>query len=134
MLTPTDKKTTTTPKLLVSGGTSLKKKDLTEYSVKAKKRQDELKPGSEEQKERDARGMVKEYCKELKFEVSNSMWPWVSEAKLSKDEQTLYLLRNQVNHNTISPSLSNKITNNFFGNPIEVDLNGKVHPRTWYLS
>ena len=90
-------------------------------------RQDELKPGSKEQKERDARRIVADYCKELKFEVSNLMWPWVSEVKLSKDDQTIYLLKNQVNHNTISPSLSNEITNNFFDNPIGADLNGKVH-------
>ena len=70
--------------------------------------------------------MVGKYCKELKFVVSYLMCSWVSEAKLSEDEQMLYLLRNQVNHNTISPSLLNKITNNFFGNPIEADLNDKV--------
>jgi hypothetical protein len=122
--TPTDKKTTPAP---TSGGTPLQKKVLAEYSRKAKKRQDELKPGSEEQKERDARHMVAVNCKELEIEVSNLMWPFVSEVKLSEDEQTLYLLRNQVNHNTISPSLSNEITNNFLDNPIEADLNGKVH-------
>ena len=112
------KKTVTTPTNM---------KSLAEYSLKAKKRQEELKPGNEEQKERDARQMVAENCKELTLEVSNSMWPWTSEVTLSKDERTIYLLRNQVNHNTISTSLSNEITNNFLGNPIGADLNGKIH-------
>ncbi len=71
--------------------------------------------------------MVAANCKEIQLEVSNTMWPWVSKAKLSENNKTLYLLRNQVNHNTISNSLSNKITNNFLGNPIGADLNGKVH-------
>ena len=125
--TPTDKKSSATPTSFGSGGKVLEKSVLAEYSLKAKKRQEELKPGNEEQKERDARRMVAENCKELTLEVSNSMWPWTSEVTLSKDERTLYLLRNQVNHNTISTSLSNEITNNFLGNPIGADLNGKTH-------
>ena len=124
MLTPTGKKSTPAP---TAGGTSIQKKLLEEYSREATNRQDDIKPGSEEQEERDARDLVTKNCKELKIEVSNSMWPFVSEVELSEDEKTLYLLRNEVNHNTISPSLTNEITNNFLSNPIGADLNGKVH-------
>ena len=61
------------------------------------------------------------------LDVHNSMWPWTSEIMLSEDNKRIHLLRNQVNHNTISNSLSKKITNNFLGNPIGADLNGKIH-------
>ena len=120
----TPKKWTPVPKSVVE---SLKKKDLEHYSKEAEKRQCELPPGSEEKKERDARQLVSESCKVIQLTVSNSMWPFVSELKLSDDEKTLYLIQNEVNHNTISPSLSNEITNNFLGNPIEADLNDKVY-------
>ena len=59
--------------------------------------------------------------------VHNLMWPWLSEVMTSEDNKRIHLLRNQVNHNTISNSLSNEITNNFLGNPIGADLNGKIH-------
>ena len=74
--------------------------------------------------------MVTESYKELTLEVSNLMWPWTSKVMLSKDEWMLHLLRNQVNHNTISTSLSNETTNNFLGNPIGADLNGKIHDQS----
>ena len=86
------------------------KKTLAKHSVNAKKRQDKRKLGNEEQKERDARQMVKENCKKFKLIVHNSMWPWLSEVMASEDGNTLHLLRNQVNHNTISITLSNEIT------------------------
>ena len=106
------------------------KKTLAKYSVNAKKRQDKRKLGNEEQKERDARQMVKENCEEFKLIVHNSTWPWLSEVMASEDGNTLHLLRNQVNHNTISKPLTNEITNNFAGNPIMADLNGKIHDRS----
>ena len=112
------KKTATTP---------TDKKSLEEYSLKAKERQEEFKPGKEEQEERDARQMVADNSKKLKLEVSNSMWPWLSEVMSSENGRTVYLLRIQVNHNTVSTSLSNEITNNYLGNPIGADLNGKIH-------
>ena len=32
-----------------------------------------------------------------------------------------------MNHNTVSTSLSNEIRDNFLGNPIGADLNGKIN-------
>ena len=61
-------------------------------------------------------------------EVHNSMWSWMSDVGLS-DDSDIILYRNQMNHNDISPNLSNKITNNFLGNPIRADLKGKVHSK-----
>ena len=55
------------------------------------------------------------------------MWPFVSEVMLSDDGNTVHLIRNEVNHNTISLSLSNEITNNFLGNPIEANRGDKLH-------
>ena len=80
-------------------------------------------------KKRDAIEMVAENCKEFTLDVSNLMWPWLSEVMASEDGKTIHLLRNQVNHNTMSITLSNEITNNFVGNPIGADLNGKIHDR-----
>ena len=34
-----------------------------------------------------------------------------------------------MNHNSITSDLSNKMTNNFLGNPIGADLSGKVHAK-----
>ena len=106
------------------------KKTLATCGVNAKKNQDKRKLGNEEQKERDARQVVKENCKEFKLDVSNSIWPYLSEVMLSEDGKTIHLLRNQVNHNTISKPLTNEITNNFASNPIMADLNGKIHDRS----
>ena len=105
------------------------KTTLIEYGVNAKKNQDKRKLRNEEQKERDAIEMVKESCKEFKLVVSNSMWAYVSEVMLSEDGKTVHLIRNQVNHNTISKPLTNEITNNYADNPILADLNGKIHNR-----
>ncbi len=71
--------------------------------------------------------MVEKDSKVLYLDVSNSMWHWLSEAELSGDNATIFLYRNKVNHNTISPMLSNEIANNFLGNPIGADLKDKVH-------
>lgn len=109
---------------------STDKKTLAKCGVNAKKRQDKRKLGNEEQKERYARQMVKENCKEFKLIVHNTTWPWLSKVMASEDGNTLHLLRNQVNHNTISKPLTNEITNNFAGNPIMADLNGKIHDRS----
>ena len=62
--------------------------------------------------------------------VSNSMWPFVSKVTLSNDGNAVHLMRNEVNHNTISPSLSNEITNNFLGNPIGANRGDKLHDPT----
>ena len=106
------------------------KTSLIEYGVNAKKNQDKRKLGNEEKKERDAIEVVKEICNEFKLVVSNSMWAFVSEVMLSKDGKRVHLIRNQANHNTISKSLTNKITNNYADNPIMADLNGKTHDRS----
>ena len=103
---------------------------LIQYGVDAKKNQDNRKLGNEEQKERDAIEMVEKSCKGFKIVVSNCMWPYVSEVMLSKDENTVHLIRNEVNHNTISKPLTNEITNNYADNPIMADLNGKIHNRS----
>ena len=103
---------------------------LIKYGVDAKKNQDNRKLGNEEQKERDAIEMVEKSCKGFKIVVSNCMWPYVSEVMLSKDENTVHLIRNEVNHNTISKPLTNEITNNYADNPILADLNGKIHNRS----
>ena len=58
------------------------------------------------------------------------MWPFVSKVTLSSDSTTVHLMRIEVNHNTISPSLSNKITNNFLGNPIGANRGDKLHDPT----
>ena len=58
------------------------------------------------------------------------MWPFVSEVMPSSDGNAVHLMRNEVNHNTISPSLSNEITNNFLGNPIGADRGDKLHDPT----
>ena len=102
---------------------------LIKYGVDAKKNQDNRKLGNEEQKERDAIEMVEKSCKGFKLVVSNCMWPYISELMLSKDEHTVHLIRNEVNHNTISKPLANEITNNYTDNPILADLNGKIHNR-----
>ena len=86
MTTPTGKKSSATPPSFGSGRKVLQKSVLAEYSLKAKKRQKKLNPGNKEQKERDARQMIAENCKELTLEVFNSMWPWTSKVTLSEDE------------------------------------------------
>ena len=106
------------------------KKTLAKYGVNAKKNQDKRKLGNEEQKERDARQMVKENCEEFKLDVSNLMWAWLTEVMLSKDGKRVHLIRIQANHNTISKPLTNEITNNYTDNPIMADLNGKIHDRS----
>ena len=53
------------------------------------------------------------------------MWPFVSKVTLSSDGTTVDLMRNEINRNTISPSLSNEITNNFLGNPIGANRGDK---------
>ncbi len=62
--TPTATKATT-PTSIGSQGHFLQKKDLEKCSKEAKKRQDKLKPGGEEQNERDARRMAATSCKEF---------------------------------------------------------------------
>ena len=79
-----------------------------------------------ELKERNARAMVEDNSNLIHLEVRNGMWPWISDVSLD-DDGNIYFYRNQVNHNAISPNLSNEITNNFLGNPIRADLKGKVH-------
>ena len=79
-----------------------------------------------ELKERKARTMVEENSNLMHMEVRNGMWPWLSDVSLA-DDGNIYFYRNQMNHNAISPDLSNEIANNFLGNPLRADLKGKVH-------
>ena len=131
--TPEKKKTSKgrppTPKSLVA---STRKQELEQYSVEAKQSKEQFKPGNEEKKGMEAKRMIAEKTKQFPLKVSNSMWPFVSELKLVKDGETtrIHLMRNEVNHNTISPSLSNEITNNFLGNPIGANRGNKIHDRT----
>ena len=81
-----------------------------------------------ERLERKARDIVENNTVFMHMEVCNGMWPWLSDVSFSK-ESDIYLYRNQMNHNSIYPNLSNKITNKFLGNPIGVDLSGKVHTK-----
>ena len=105
------------------------KKTLDEWSKRAKQSYENIIPGSEEQKERDAMELVANKCKSFRLRVSNSMWAFLSEVECSKNGEKIHLRRNQVNHNTVSPSLSNEITNNFLGNPLGADLTDKIHGR-----
>ena len=73
--------------------------------------------------------LVANKCKSFRLRVSNSMWAFLSEVECSKNGEKIHLRRNQVNHNTVSPSLSNEITNNFLGNPLGADLTDKIHGR-----
>ena len=63
----------------------------------------------------------------LHVEINNGMWPFTSECYVEKDKDKRFivLVRNQVNHNSVSQNLANEITNNFLGNPITADLTGK---------
>ncbi len=76
-------------------------------------------------KEREARSMVEENSNLMHVEVRNGMFPWLSDVSLG-DDGNIYFHRCQMNHNAISPDLSNKITNNFLHNPIGADLRVKV--------
>ena len=118
-----------TPKSLVA---STRKQELEQYSVEAKQSKEQFKPGNEEKKGMEAKRMIAEKTKRFPLKVSNSMWPFVSELTLVKEGETtrIHLMRNEVNHNTISPSLSNEITNNFLGNPIGANRGNKIHDRT----
>ena len=85
----------------------------------------------ERRKERQGgKKKIAETTKQIQFVVSNSMWPFVSKVMLSSDGNVVHLMHNEVNHNTISPSLSNEITNNFLGNPIGADRGDKLHDPT----
>ncbi len=63
------------------------------------------------------------------MEISNGMWPWLSEVGLSEDGRHIFCYRNQGNHNGISPNLSNDITNNCLCNSINADMSGKVYAK-----
>ena len=109
---------------------STQKKQLEAWSEKAKESQKQFQPGSEEKKGREAKKIIAESTKQIELVVSNGMWPFVSEVMPSSDGNAVHLMRNEVNHNTISPSLSNEITNNFLGNPIGADRGDKLHDPT----
>ena len=94
---------------------------------KKKKTHSNIKPGREEKIERDARQKVADNCKNDKLEVRNDMWPWLSDMTWDKPEKKIKLIRNQVNHNTVSPSLSNEIAKNYLGNIAGADLDCKIH-------
>ena len=103
------------------------KKSLNRIMKKAKKTHSAIKPGREEKNERDARQLVAINCKKDKLEVRNGMWPWTSDMTWDEQKQKIKLIRNQVNHNTVSPSLSNEIANNYLDNIAGADLHGKIY-------
>lgn len=61
------------------------------------------------------------------IEVKNDMWAFASDCKCMDDDEEIFVMRNQVNHNSVGPAIANEITNNFLNNPINADLTGKVH-------
>ena len=115
-----------TPTSVGSGVRFLNSTKLEQYSEGVEKKFATKPCVGNELKERNARAMVEVNSNLIHLEIRNGMWPWVSDVSLA-DDGSIYFYRNQVNHNAISPNLSNKITNNFLGNPICTDLKGKVH-------
>ena len=101
---------------------------LEKYSKYAKKQRKNQPCVDLERCEREARDVVENNSVLMHVEVCNGMWPWLSDVSLA-DDGNIYLYRNQINHNAISPDLSNEITNNFLGNPLRADLKGKVHAK-----
>ncbi len=101
---------------------------LKKYSQDAEKKLASQSCAVYEIREREARGIVEANSKLTRVKGRNGMWPFVSDVSLSEDGNILFY-RNQVNHNAISPNLTNEITNNFLGNPIRADLKGKVHAK-----
>ena len=88
-------KTITLQKSVVS---LLKKKDLEKYSKEAEKRQHDIQLGSEEKKEKDAKQLVSESCKDIEIKVRNCMWPYLSKIILSGDK------KNNLSHTKSSES------------------------------
>ena len=115
-----------TPTSVGSGVRFLNSTKLEQYSEAAEKKFVSKPCAGKDLKERNARAMVEVNSNLIHLEIRNGMWPWVSDVSLA-DDGSIYFYRNQVNHNAISPNLSNEITNNFLGNPICTDLKGKVH-------
>ena len=76
--------------------------------------------------------IISKHSSQIKVNINNSMWPFVSESNITelKDEEVITFTRNQVNHNHVNPNLANEITNNFLGNPINADLSGKTHKKS----
>ena len=64
----------------------------------------------------------------MHMEVHNGMWHCLSGVGLSEDGNILFC-RKAMNHNSISKTLSNKTTNNFFDNPIGAGLRDKKHTK-----
>ena len=126
---PTDDTQAKTPPSVGSGVKFLPVARLEKFSEAAVKKLASKTCVGNELKEREARKMVEENSNLMHVEVRNGMWPWLSDVSLASDGN-IYFYRNQVNHNAISPNLSNEITNNFLNNPICADLKGKVHSRS----
>ena len=63
------------------------------------------------------------------IQVSNDMWTFASDCECADDEEEIFFMRNQVNHNSVGPAIANEITNNFLNNPINADLTGRVYNR-----
>jgi hypothetical protein len=119
----------TTPPSVGSGVKFIPVAKMEKFSEAAQKKLASKTCEGNELKEREARKMVEENSNLMQVEVRNGMWPWLSEVSLDSDGN-IYFYRNQVNHNAISPNLSNEITNNFLNNPLCADLKGKVHSRS----
>ena len=89
-------------------------------------------PNNLTENERDdtkARRLFRENSAELKVDINNSMWPFVSECHLEKvdGKEMAIFMRNQVNHNTITQKMANEITNNFLDNPLCVDAREQIY-------
>ena len=103
-------------------------KQLERCSRVATKKLMKQQPADLELHEKKAREFIETNSAEMKLEVRNCMFPWVSDVGLS-DNGKIFCYRNQMNHNSITSRLANEITNNFLGNPIGADLSGKVHAK-----
>ena len=91
-------------------------------------------PNDLTENERDdttARKLFEDNSTELKVDINNSMWPFVSECHLEEvdGEEVAIFMRNQVNHNTVTQKIANEIVNNFLGNPLCVDANEQINPQ-----
>ena len=61
--------------------------------------------------------------------VRNGMWAFCCDCYCEEGQDEIVIMRNQVNHNSVSPSIANRITNNILGNPINANLTGKTYQR-----
>ncbi len=125
---PTDNTKAKTPTSVGSDMKFLPNERLEKYSQDTAKKLTNQPCADLEHWERKARNIVENNSVLIHVKVRNGMWPWLSEVGLSPEGNILFC-RNAMNHNSISATLSNKITYNFLDNPIDADLRGKVHTK-----